>query len=60
MQGVSPCGGDKSSPVAGGYPDKSISFVGGVGMCRAPGPEEGLAEQPGLGVDLEPQRWSLA
>lgn len=43
--------------MAGGYPDKAISFVGGVDMCWAPRPEEGLAEQP---VDLEPQRWSLA
>lgn len=47
-RGVSPCGGDKSSPWQGVYSDKSISFAGGVGMRWALGPEEGLAGQAGL------------
>lgn len=56
-RGVSPCGGDKSSPWQGVHPDKSVSALW---VVWAPGPEEGLAGQFRLVVDLEPQQWSLA
>lgn len=55
-RGVSPCRGDKSSPWQAVHPDKNVSALRVVWKR----PEEGLAGQSRLVVDLEPQRWSLA